>query len=103
MTTELQKLKAELADQRTENEQLSTELTKKNNGMTELQAQLGRVKMESQVQVKQLQRRKEVINEANKQITHLMEQVKEGLQKAMLHIEVKEDHQEVLQVDLGGH
>ena len=65
MTTELRKLRAELTDQWTENERLSTELTKKNNGMTELQAQLERVKMESQVQLKQLQWQKEVINEAN--------------------------------------
>ena len=86
MTTELRKLRAELTDQRTENERLSTKLAKKNNGMTELQAQLGRVKMEAQVQLKQLQQRKEIINEANTQITRLMEQLKEGPQKAMLHI-----------------
>ena len=54
--------------------------------MTEIQAQLDRVKMEAQVQLKQLQRRKDVINEANTQITRLMEQLKEGPQKAMLHI-----------------
>ena len=61
MTTELQKLKAELTDQRTENKRLCTELTKKNDGMMELQAQLGWVKIEAQVQLKQLQQQKEVI------------------------------------------
>ena len=86
MTMELRKLRAELTDQQTENERVSTELAKKNNGMTELQAQLGRVKMEAQVQLKQLQRRKEVIDEANIQIARLMEQLKEGPQKAILHV-----------------
>ena len=42
--------------------------------------------MEAQVEVKQLQRQKEVINEANAQITRSMEQLKEGPQKEMLHI-----------------
>ena len=52
MTTDILKLKEELEDQRKENERMRTELTKKDNGMKELQTQLGMVKMEAQVQAK---------------------------------------------------
>ena len=65
---------------------VSTELTKKNNGIAELQTELSRVRMESQVQVKQLQRRKELIGEANKRITELLATLQEGSRKAMMHV-----------------
>ena len=52
--------KDKVEEQRKGNERLNTELTKKDSGMKELQAQrLGVIKMESQVQVKQLQQWKE--------------------------------------------
>ena len=44
MIADLWKLKGVVEDQRKDNEQLSTELTKKNNGIAELQTQLSRVK-----------------------------------------------------------
>ena len=46
ITTDIRKLKAELEDQWKENERMRIELTKKDNGMKELQTQLGLVKME---------------------------------------------------------
>ena len=42
--------------------------------------------MEAQVQAKQLQRRKEVMTQANQEIASLMERLREGPQKAMLHV-----------------
>ena len=52
--TDIRKLKEELENQQKENEWMRTELTKKDNEMKELQTQLGMVKMEAQVQAKQL-------------------------------------------------
>ena len=86
LTTDMRKLKAEVEEKRAETERLSTELTKKNNGFTELQNQLHRVKTESQLQYKQLVRRKELIDEANKRITELVASIQDGSQKAMMHV-----------------
>ena len=51
MTTDIWKLKAEVEKQHHETEQLKTELAKNERGMTELQTQLGMIKMEDQVQL----------------------------------------------------
>ena len=45
---------------------MKTELAKKDNGIKELQTQLSMTKMETQVQQKQLMKRKEVMAEENK-------------------------------------
>ena len=42
--------------------------------------------MEAQVPAKQLQKRKEVMEKANKHIAYLMEQLQEGPRKATLHM-----------------
>ena len=86
MTTDLWKLREEVEERNQENERLKTESTKKDSGMKELQTQLAMVKMESQVQNKQLLKHKEVMDEANKQITYLMEQLREGPWKTTLHM-----------------
>ena len=75
-----------MEDQRKDNERLSTELTKKNNQIAELQTQQSKVKMKSEVQVKQLQRRMELIREANKWITELLATLQEGSQKAIMQV-----------------
>ena len=62
------------------------ELATKDNDDEETQSQLTIMKMEAQVQYKQLVRWKEVMAEANKQIAHLMEQLQEGPQKTTLHM-----------------
>ena len=86
MNTDIRNLKAKLKEQRKENERMKSELTKKDNGIKELRTQLGLVKTETQVQAQHLQRRKEVMQEANKKIAHLMEQLREQPQKAVLHV-----------------
>ena len=57
MITDIWKLKDEEEERSREVEQLKTELAKKESGMTELQTQLGMIKMEDQVQAKQLQKK----------------------------------------------
>ena len=68
MTTNLRKLKVVVDEQSRENAQLKTEFAKKKKGMQELQTQLGIIKLQAQMQSKQLQQRKETMAEANKQI-----------------------------------
>ena len=75
MTTDLWKLKAEVDEQSQENARKKMELAKKETVMKELQKKLGMVNMEAQVQAKQLQMRKEVMEEANKQIAYLINQI----------------------------
>ena len=65
---------------------MKMELAKKESGMKELQTYLGMIKMEAQVQSKQLQKWKEITDTANKKISYLMEQLKEGPQKTTLHM-----------------
>ena len=86
MTKDLRKLRVEVEERSRETEQLKTELAKKDNGTKELQTQLEMTKMKVQVQYKQLSKRKEVMAEANKQITHLVEQRREGPWKTTLHL-----------------
>ena len=86
MTTDLRKLKSVVDEQSQENARLQTKLAKKDTGMKQLQIQLGMVKMEAQAQAKQLQKRKEVMEEANKQIAYLMEHMKEEPRKTTLHM-----------------
>ena len=54
MTTDLWKLREKVEERSQENERLKTELAKKESGMKELQTPLAMVKMEAQVQSKQL-------------------------------------------------
>ena len=84
MTTDLRKLRAEVEKLSQENEQMKTELAKKESRIKELQIQLATMKMEAQLQNKPLLKCKEVMDEANKQIIYLMEQLREGPQKTMM-------------------
>ena len=83
---DLPKVRAEVEEWSEENDRLKTELARKESGMNELQTQMGMVKMESQVQNKQLQKRKEIMDEAKKKISYLMEELREGPRKTTLHM-----------------